>query len=494
MRKGRPPSVSILKADQSAKNVGDELRIKAELLSMTRAGETPWKAIMAGCLTAVAIICAPMAAQAQTAPEPIPLKRTYVSLTKYGFKAEHDRDANAVLVESTKPNRNGRIVVINTHPKNRNNFEYFVGTIMAERGYRVVEVNDYGPETAEDLVVPIAAAVRYARTLPGVQKVVLIGHSGGGPVLSYFQEIAEKGPAACQEPNRLYPCKTDTKRLENLPKADALLLLEANIGAPHRSMSIDPAVTDNNNPKARDASLDMYATQNGFDPKANSASYSPEFLKRYQTAMRARNEKVIAQAKGMIKAIDDKTGSFDDDEPFLVAGMSENASGARLNLADPKVLGKTHGQHKVLKADGTTPTEIVPMIRKPAPTAPRQRDRLASTAQSMTVREYLSMSAITMTPDFALTADSMNGIDWRSSANSPAGNVQNVTVPTLVMAGNCMIHLVPLETVFDHSAAKDKEFVAVEGADHDFEPCQPQYGDTQKRTFDYVEAWLNKRF
>jgi len=61
-----------------------------------------------------------------------------------------------------------------------------------------------------------------------------------------------------------------------------------------------------------------------------------------------------------------------------------------------------------------------------------------------------------------------------------------------VMAGTCAIHLIPLEIVFEHSAAKDKEFVAVEGANHSFQPCRPEFGDTRKRTFDYVVAWLSK--
>jgi len=45
-------------------------------------------------------------------------------------------------------------------------------------------------------------------------------------------------------------------------------------------------------------------------------------------------------------------------------------------------------------------------------------------------------------------------MDWTSSANSAPGNVEGVSVPTLVMAGSCMIHLVPLEITYDHAAAK----------------------------------------
>jgi hypothetical protein len=33
---------------------------------------------------------------------------------------------------------------------------------------------------------------------------------------------------------------------------------------------------------------------------------------------------------------------------------------------------------------------------------------------------------------------------------------------------------------------------AVEGATHGFAPCKPEYGNTTKRTFDYLDSWLSK--
>jgi hypothetical protein len=419
------------------------------------------------------------------------LKRTFVSLDDYGFKPTHGVGANAVLVESLNPSLNQRIVVINSHPKNVSNFNYFIGEGLGKRGYRVVEINDYGNEMPESLLPPIAAAIRFARTLPGVQKVVLAGHSDGGPELSFYEDVAENGPAACQQPERLYKC--DGEGLNNLPKADALLILEANIGSPHRTMSIDPAV-DSKNPKVRDPKLDMYLPQNGFDPKTDTGSYSQEFIKRYQAAMHVRSEAIIADAEARLKAIGAHTAPYNDDEPFIVPGMSDNVAGARLNLADPRILSRTHAPHLLLKADGTTPVQIVQDVREPKAISVKQRDTLAATTQYRTVRQYLAFSALTTTPDFAMTVDDMKGFVWRSSSNSLPGNVEGVRVPTLVMSGSCMIHLVPLEEVYDHSAAKDKEYVVVEGADHVFEPCRPEYGDSQKRAFDYVDGWLTKHF
>jgi pimeloyl-ACP methyl ester carboxylesterase len=448
--------------------------------AITRNSAAPgWHCLVAALLVSTAATTA----QAQM-PQSLPgIKTTFVRLSN---------NTNALLTEPAQPGPKSRVVVINAHPGKVSAFEYFSGRQLVARGYRQLGVNFYGDEiTFEELLAPIAAAVRYARSLPGVEKVVLVGHSGGGPELSYYAEVSEKGPAACQQPDRLIKC--DTKDATDLPKIDGLVLAEANIGAPHRTISIDPAV-DTRQPEKRNPALDMYAPQNGFDPNTNTASYSAEFVKRYFAAEQKRSESLIADALAKVKAIDAHTGPYNDDEPLIIAGMAENSMGSRLNLADGRILAQTHGAHLHLKADGTTPVEIAHSTRKPGATAANLRDTVQETTQMTTVRHYLSYLAATTTPAYELTKDDIKGVDWRSSANSAPGNVENVTVPTLVMAGSCTIHMVPLEITYDHSAAKDKDFVVVEGADHSFRPCRPEFGDAQKRAFDYMDAWLAKRF
>ncbi|HKB09780.1 MAG TPA: hypothetical protein VKD69_03960 [Vicinamibacterales bacterium] len=408
-------------------------------------------------------------------------KRTYVRLAN---------NANALLVEPLEPGPKARILAINTHPDHNNNFEYFIGRELVARGYRALGINYYGAEeTIEEFLPAVAAAVKYARAVPGVEKVVFATHSGGGPVLTFYEEVAENGPSACQGPTRIYPCKG--AGLTGLPKVDGVLLLDINIGAPHRSISIDPAV-DTSHPRRRETALDIYAPQNGFDPETNSARYPDEFLERFFAGVHARSERLIADAQKKLKAIESGDGPYTDNEPFVVAGMAVNAVGARPNMADPRILSHTHAAHPHLKADGTTPVEIVRSTRKGEATVPEQRDTLRDTVQNTNVRHFLSFLAIRTTADYKLTADSIKGVDWRSSANSAVGSVENIKAPTLVMAATCAIHLIPLETVFDHSAAPDKEFVAVEGADHGFQPCRPEFGNTLKRAFDYADAWLSK--
>jgi hypothetical protein len=97
-----------------------------------------------------------------------------------------------------------------------------------------------------------------------------------------------------------------------------------------------------------------------------------------------------------------------------------------------------------------------------------------------------------VTPDYHMTEDNIYGVLWRSTPNSIQGNVEGIRVPTLVMTATCAPHVTYLEIAYDHSAAKDKELVGVEGALHGFNACRPEYGDTLRRAFDYADGWLSK--
>jgi hypothetical protein len=207
-----------------------------------------------------------------------PLRATYVSF---------GGDANGVLWEPAQAGPKQRIVLVNTHADHNNNLEYFIGLKLAKRGYRALNLNYYGPETTvEEFLPEIAKAVEYARGLPGVEKVVFATHSGGDPILALYQAVAENGPAACQGPAMILPC--DGEGLEGLPPVDALLLLDSNVGAIHRTMSLDPAV-ENGAPRRREASLDLYAPENGYDPASDTASYGADFFERFLAGQHQRS-------------------------------------------------------------------------------------------------------------------------------------------------------------------------------------------------------------
>lgn len=403
-------------------------------------------------------------------------------------------NANAILYDpATKAGAiRAYIAMLIAHPEHANVFNSFPAAELATRGYRVLTMNYYGSElTYEELLSPLAASVKYLRSLPGVEKVVLIGESTGGSELTYYQDVAENGPTkACQNPERIYKC--DARKIGYLPPADAVVLLDANVGAPVRTLSLDPAVTDQH-PEQRNAALDMFDPRNGFDPKTGQGHYSADFVRRFLVAQGQRNDRVIDRAVMRLNAIKQGKARFKDDGPFLVAGFSVTTNGARIDLADLSLMSRTREPHLLLKADGTKPWQIIPSLRPPMASNKDLDlyDRTTPLGQQ-TVRHYLSFYGLRTTAAYAVTADDVKGVIWRSTANDAIGNVEGIRVPTLVMAGSCYPHLVLNELVFEHSAAPDKQFVAVEGANHQFRPCQPKYGDTRRRTFDFVDAWLTK--
>jgi hypothetical protein len=359
---------------------------------------------------------------------------------------------------------------------------------MAKRGYRVLAVNHHGD--TDDVAVfaqPLSRGIGYLRSLPGVQHVVIMGHSGGGHLVAWYQNVAEHGPAACQGPEKVYPCDGD--HLSGLMKPDGVILLDSTLGAFHEMSAVDPAVEGDK----RIPSLDMFSAANGYDTQGKQAKYSGDFAKRFYAAQSSRNEAIVNDAVARLNALKQGKGQFSDDEPLVVRGMGEDAAGARLYQPDSSFAAHTRKPHTLLKADGTQPEMIVNSVRPPmGQQYASALDKLHVMSQATTVRMFLAHSAIRTKPDFAITADDIVGVDWDSAITSTPGNAEGITVPTLVLANTCHYLMVPDEIIYDHLASKDKTLVFDEGSTHLFAPCRPEYGDSVKRAFDYVDSWLSK--
>ena len=73
-------------------------------------------------------------------------------------------------------------------------------------------------------------------------------------------------------------------------------------------------------------------------------------------------------------------------------------------------------------------------------------------------------------------------------------------MPLLVaaMGGNTGIR--DNEMLYDMAASKDKDFIVVEGATHNIEPCtdcetrKGEHGNVTKNFFNYVAKWITSRF
>jgi hypothetical protein len=428
----------------------------------------------------------------EAAPRPQPRQQPAGPVQGDRFQTQYIRlsqQGEGLLYMPKTPSPKSRIALTFTHPGG-NNFMAPIGRELASRGYIVMNVNYRGDVDAgvDAQLTTVSAAVAYLRSLPGVQKVIVSGHSGGAHEMALYENVAEHGASACSGPEKVYPCKA--AGLDGLQKPDGLLLLDPPLGAFHGMSSIDPAVDKDVN--VRNPALDMFAAANGFDAAAKRAHYPAEFARRFYAAQSKRNNEVLAHVLERLRAVEQGKGRYSNDEPLEVPGLGEDANGARLYQTDPAFAAHTRAPHLLLKADGTRAEQIIQSVRSPASQAAGQLRTLGVTSTSSTLRTYLAHAAIRTTADFAITADDITGVDWRSAYDSAPGNAYGISAPTLVLAMGCHYLMVPGELIYDRLASKDKTYAAVEGATHGFSPCKPEYGDTVKRTFDFVDEWLSR--
>ena len=79
----------------------------------------------------------------------------------------------------------------------------------------------------ELIALDVKRGVDYLKTTQKISKVILFGHSGGGPTTTYYQAVAEKGPGYCQGPNKLTQCDSSgPNSVAGLTPADGIILAD----------------------------------------------------------------------------------------------------------------------------------------------------------------------------------------------------------------------------------------------------------------------------
>ncbi len=361
---------------------------------------------------------------------------------------------------------------------------------LASRGFMVLAVNPRSDNNEaavnfEANALDIKSGVEFLRKQPGITKIVLWGHSGGGPATSFYEAVAEQGPSYCRGPNKLSECD-DT--LAGLPKADGLILVDAHPGISVNGLrSLNPAVIDEHDPKKLDPALDPFNRANGY--KDGASRYSDEFKRKYFKAQADRMNRLIDTALAELKAMTSGTAPYPDDDVMAVTRFE----GARLMELDPSIHHSTAKPRKLLKNDGTIVTQIIESVRRPARSYDKRNATFEGGARMMTLRSFLSANAIR-------AKDSLDEIDWCSSNNSTRCAVEQITIPTLITAMGAHYFIRDSEIHYEASASRDKDFIVIEGATHGIAPCVPcettpgQYANSQKNFFDYVVKWITARF
>src|SRR5690242_18482601 len=159
--------------------------------------------------------------------------------------------------------------------RNSNYMSHISTVQLPARGFVVLGMNPRcdNNEAAcapwENNALDVRSGVNYLRAQPGITKVVLLGHSGGGPTMSFYQAVAEQGVAFCQQPGKIIKC---SNALAGLPRADGIILMDAHPGNGINAVrSISPGVTNDsavlnqNRQPSVNPTLDPFDTRNGYD-------------------------------------------------------------------------------------------------------------------------------------------------------------------------------------------------------------------------------------
>ncbi len=348
----------------------------------------------------------------------------------------------------------------------------------------------------ENNALDIKQGVEYLRKLPGITKVILLGHSGGGPTMSFYQAVAENGLAYCQDPKRLMKCGD---KHADLPPADGLVLFDSHpSNGVNAVRSLNPSVTNdadiiehNALPKI-DSTLDPYNPANGYNPDGVS-HYSDDFKDKYFRAQSARMNKLIDIAQNKLKQIEAGTYKYPDDDAFIVPRGDQT----RLLSMDLSIDKSSLKPAKLLKNDGSIEDCCIVSSVRPTVLEPKANEAFRGGTLFLTLKSFLSVRAIRST-------QSMTDVDWCSSNNSAPCSLQKVSVPLLVVAMGGHYFIRDSEISYEAAASKDKDFIVIEGAVHGGTPCKDcmpkgqkydgRYDNAVKNHFDYVAKWINARF
>lgn len=374
-----------------------------------------------------------------------------------------------------------RTVVIMAHPRadfsTHYSIPYWIDAGFAAFGFNTRYLNNDATMLHENLLLDLAAGIRFLRDEEGFEKIVMLGNSGGGSLFAYYDSQARtpKGSRVAAPPGGGPP---DLNK-HDLPTADGYIVLAAHPGQGMVLMScLDAAVVDESDPFASDPSLDIYDERNGFKTPPAESRYSKEFIERVRAAQRARCARIDAIARRHIEEANRARAAMRADG-FAATGADNRNHVARRAMA-PRYMTvyRTQANPNYLDLSIDPSERAVGSIISPRP--------------DLANYSAFGLGRI-VTPDAWLST-------WSalSSLARMALNLPQVTAPTLVVGanGDQDIFISDVHAEFEVSGASDKTLAFIEGADHFMRAggAKAHLGDPRPRLMKVLTEWTRARF
>jgi pimeloyl-ACP methyl ester carboxylesterase len=378
-------------------------------------------------------------------------------------------------------NRKPRTAVIMAHP--RGDFaQHYSIPFWVEAGFGAFAqntryLNNDSMMLHENLLIDLAAGMRYLREEQGFERIVMLGNSGGGSLFSYYDAEARlpKGARVSSPPGGGPP---DLNQFD-FPTADGFILLAAHPGQGKVLMgSLDASVADENNPFATDPELDPYDERNAFKMPPAETRYDPQWLAHYRAGQRARVARIDAIARGYVAEAQNARAA--SKAPDFAKAPLEQRTGVQRRMMAPRIM--------VVYRTLANPNYFDLSLE------PSERVVGSIFAARPELFNYHAFGlGHVVTPDAWLST--WSGL---SSYANLERNLPKVKVPTLVVGANADqdIFISDVRGEFDLSGARDKRIEFIEGADHFMRTggTKGHLGDPRPRLMKILTAWTAERF
>jgi hypothetical protein len=369
---------------------------------------------------------------------------------------------------------------------------------LPTRGFATLGIRTrFGSSSAavdfEQIALDIRNGIRFLKS-KGHTKIILVGHSGGGPSTSYYQAIQETGVSYCQGRKKLSQCPFTGAEFTTADKADGIVYLDAHPGVGVNQLrSLNGSVVNEDQPfgPATNPTLDPFDPNHGYNENGDS-DYSVKFVNKYSQAQSRRMNGLIEEAQLLKKKIAlglIETANPDDltQHPFPIY----RANARMVQLSTEVQCCTVHATRLLQDSNGTTTgPQIIHTVRVPNPGI-RDDDEDETVFEDLSITSFLSANAIRSKHSL-----DESKIDWCSTNNSTPCAVEQIRVPTLVMAMQGHYFIRDGEFIYESAASLDKEFLVVQGATHGLSNCNDcagaPYFNVRKNIFDYVANWANK--
>jgi len=367
------------------------------------------------------------------------------------------------------------------HPRGEFTRHYVVPP-LTDRGYAVFGqnsryLNNDTDMVHERLLFDIAAGMRHLKEM-GFERIVLMGNSGGGSLLGFYQSQASR-PSGERLTTTPGGEPIDLSH-ETMPEADLYIAVAAHLGEGRFMLNVlDPAVVDENDPTATDPAWDMYNPANGYRPFPQPSSYDKDWLAAYRELQLARSRRLDAIAREHIAQHSYFRGQL------RAPGFAELPDATQTLIARRGRLGR----YMVIYRTLANPAYLDPTIdpsKRPLGSIFSPGDPIIGNygpgglARVMTPRGWLSTWSGTS-----------------SQADLP-DTIQHIACPTLIVYadGDCDIFPAEQQELLAKSGAADKTLMELPYADHYLYPVGEEgkkLADPRERLIEMVLPWVEER-